>query len=643
MAEVKKVALIGIDAPIPKRIYKYVKEGKLLHLGRLIKEGVFAENCLVPHPTITPPNWTTIVTGAWPGTHGITGFSIHFPGEPLNKMHQAFLSEYCRAQYIWNAAEDVGKKCIIFNYPSTWPTTLKNGIQVGGAGLSINEWRLRGSQFEVSLGAEQAFTTEEYPRASQIELTEAKEWENMPAHKRALEAPLKIIFPMAYYPVEEPIWWLLVLDTKGKGFDKVILAKEKDAGSPMAEISQGEWSGRIRETFETDKGAKDALFMVKLVELSRDAAKLRLYFTPISCLSDWSFPEDIAKELETVCEGFPMANVGIRPLALEWIDLETYVEVKELENKWTTAAIEYLLTHKEWDLFFMHNHITDWAYHRFLDDMEPLTAKDPDRVAEFQAADLRLYEIFDEQVGKILEIAGKDALIIITSDHGAVPSVGPFVVRPILEKAGLVVTKKDSETGEELVDWSKTRAWQSVAAQVFVNLKGRDPEGFVEPGEEYEKVCEEIIAALYDYVDEKTGLRPVVFALKNKDARILGTYGDMAGDVLFAIRPEFGGSHGVHITTGEFGVGSVRGLFIMAGPGVKKGQVLKRNVWLTDITPTICHLAELPVPRDCEGAIIYQALSNPNAKLEELEKLRTNYRRLEQAAKSERDLTHTYE
>ena len=643
MAPVKKVALIGIDAPIPKRIYKYVEEGKLPHFGRLIKEGVYAEHCLVPHPTITPPNWTTIVTGAWPGTHGITGFNIHIPGEPLDQTHPAFRSEYCRAQYIWNAAEDAGKKCIIFNYPSTWPTTLKKGIQIAGAGLSINEWRIPGPGYDTTLGAEQAFTTEEYPQASLIQLTEAQDWKNMPPNKRALEAPLKIIFRLAHYPVKEPTWWLLVLDTKGEGFDKIILAKEKDAGSPMAELSQGEWSGRIRETFETDEGPKDAIFKAKLVELSRDASKLRLYFTAICCLSDWSFPEEIAAELEAISEGVPMPNAGGQALALEWIDLDTYVEIKELENKWNNAAIEYLLTRKDWDLFFMHNHIIDWAYHRFLNDMEPLSAKDPDRVADFQAADLRLYEIFDEQVGKIAKIAGEEALIIITSDHGATPSIAPFNARQILQGADLIATKEAPETGEKVVDWAKTKAWHSIAAQIFVNLKGRDPEGSVEPGEEYEKVCEQIIAALYDYVDEKTGLRPVIFALKNKHARILGTCGDMAGDVLYAIRPEFGGAHGLHITTGEFGVGSMRGLFIMSGPGVKKGEILKRNVWLTDIVPTICHLAEIPVPRDCEGAIIYQALAEPNAKLQELEKLRQNYRRLEAAYKSDRDLTHTYE
>jgi hypothetical protein len=47
---------------------------------------------------------------------------------------------------------------------------------------------------------------------------------------------------------------------------------------------------------------------------------------------------------------------------------------------------------------------------------------------------------------------------------------------------------------------------------------------------------------------------------------------------------------------------------------VKQGEVLERNVWLTDIVPTICYLTDLPVPTQCEGAVIYQALQNPDAR-----------------------------
>ena len=78
---------------------------------------------------------------------------------------------------------------------------------------------------------------------------------------------------------------------------------------------------------------------------------------------------------------------------------------------------------------------------------------------------------------------------------------------------------------------------------LYVNLKGRDPDGIVDP-EDYEKVQQEIIDALISYVDPETGKRPVSLALTKQDARILGLYGDSIGDVVYALYPWFGGEHG---------------------------------------------------------------------------------------------------
>jgi hypothetical protein len=118
---------------------------------------------------------------------------------------------------------------------------------------------------------------------------------------------------------------------------------------------------------------------------------------------------------------------------------------------------------------------------------------------------------------------------------------------------------------------------------------------------------------LHDYTDPETGKKPVVLALKREDARILGLYGDRVGDVIYALRPEFTGEHGQQLPTAEFGAGSQKALFIMSGPGVKKNYVLERTMRLVDIVPTICFLLGLPIPKDAEGAIIYQALENPSA------------------------------
>ena len=102
----EKCVVIGWDAPIVKSIKKYVKEGVMPNVEKLIREGVWGENCLVPHPTITPPNWTTIVTGSWPGTHGIICFNL-LKENTLEKTYMAFFKDDCKSEYIWEAAERI--------------------------------------------------------------------------------------------------------------------------------------------------------------------------------------------------------------------------------------------------------------------------------------------------------------------------------------------------------------------------------------------------------------------------------------------------------------------------------------------------------------------------------------------------------
>ncbi|MNC41912.1 hypothetical protein D3C75_907030 [compost metagenome] len=53
----------------------------------------------------------------------------------------------------------------------------------------------------------------------------------------------------------------------------------------------------------------------------------------------------------------------------------------------------------------------------------------------------------------------------------------------------------------------------------------------------------------------------------------------------------------------------MQALFIALGAGVKAGEVIDRKVKVVDIVPTLCHLTGAPVPKDAEGGIIYQILS----------------------------------
>ncbi|MDA8218615.1 MAG: alkaline phosphatase family protein [Dehalococcoidales bacterium] len=629
-SKASKAMIIGIDAPIVPRLYKMAKKGQLPALGKLLAEGTFAPNCLPPFPTITPPNWTTIVTGAWPGTHGITDFDGHVPGEALDKTHQNFDAREVLAEPLWKAAGRAGKKSILVNYPTSWHSGV-DGWQVGGYGLNANDVRLgfpKSSVNRDNLCKEILLSVEPYPFSSEVTFRKASGWEGIELSPKALEAEVRPLMRGTLYQMEPITWHILIDQSEGKGYDTAILARAKNKAGVYTRLKAGEWSGHIYDTFQTkDAGPQQAVFRVKLLELAADGSAFRLFVPNLCNLHGWGVPASLEAEIKSE-NGLPLGRAPWDTWLMEWIDSQTMVETVDYHNVWLADAATYLLKNKPWDLYFMHIHTPDSMYHIFSSDLDPLTAKDEALRQEIEGTELALYQSVDRCIGRIVAEAPADTLIVITSDHGAKAKTASFNVADVLEQAGLLVYKPSKEGEPRQIDWSRTKAVSQRRVHIYVNVKGRDPEGIVEPGEEYEKVREAVIKALYEYTDPKTGYKPISLALKQEDARIIGQYGPRSGDIIYAVDPHFDKEHGVHLPTARIGIGDLRTLFILKGPGVKQGAEIQRTVWLTDIVPTICYLTELPVPAQAEGAVVWQAMEDPDAQVKELQSLRRNVERL---------------
>ncbi len=634
----KKVMVLGIDSAIAPRVYRWAVEGKLPTLQRLIQDGVYAPECYVPNPTVTPPNWTTITTGAWPGTHGITGFAVHVAGDSPYPARQGVDSRLVLGERIWTAAQRVGKKAIVVNYPTTWPPTPGVEYQIAGFGLAVNDFRI-GLRYPygkvTNLCHDIMLSTEAYPHATDISFKSASGWEGVAHSAKALEATVQ---PELHEPMQkmEPVTWHLLIDSStGGGYDTVVIARGKNEQGIYARLKVGEWSANIYDEYQTESGPRKGVFRCKLLELSPDAKQFRLYVPGICSLQGWGYPESIENEIK--CEdGLPMGRAGWEPYTWGWIDGKTLVETTEFYCNWLAYASQHLLKNKSWDMFFMHEHSIDWAYHVLFHNLDPLTAIEPAAVPEMQALELALYQVTDRCFGRILEVADKDTLVIIISDHGCKALGIPFTVNDILEKSGLLVyhpSDFEEEGAAREIDWSKTKAiWQRSGGHIHLNVKGREPDGIVEP-EEYDQVVDQIVRLLHQYIDPESGLRPVSIALRREDAAVLGLWGDRVGDIYYNVDPRFEEEHAYHLSTARYGIGDLRGLFIMTGPGVKKGETLSRNVFLTDLVPTICHLARFPVPKDCEGAILSQALEEPNSLAQEIQSLRSSVDRYQRVAK----------
>ena len=367
----------------------------------------------------------------------------------------------------------------------------------------------------------------------------------------------------------------------------------------------------------------------------------------MSATSGWSYPEEVAKELFSA-EGTTGPTGAIPGYALGWYDLDTLLEVHEQYSKWMADAIVTLLGGKyEWDAFFMHYHPTDWIYHIVMTEMEEALTPDKELRDRAWDAHLKVYQYADRMLAQILEVLGDDTLIILVGDHGAVADGPPFNPYDALAPAGLIVFEEQeraSAAGKAvrmqrmygpmaravIPDPTKSKAIPMNSLYVYINLKGRNPDGIVEP-EDYEKVQREIIDALYTYVDPETGKRPIALALSKQDARILGLYGDHIGDVVYAVYPDFGGQHGNILPTAEWGIGSLKGLLTFTGPGTKKNYRLERTSGLEDIVPTICYMMDWPVPGQTEGKVLYQVFEDANFKMKQATELRESLSKMEAA------------
>jgi len=128
MKKVPKVVVIGLDAATWTVIRPWMADGKMPNLAKLMKAGVSGalESIL---PPITPPAWTSFMTGKNPGKHGI----FHF----VETEHGGYAMNYAnatsrRSQTVWKLLNDAGYSVGTMNIPFTYPPERLNGFQISG-------------------------------------------------------------------------------------------------------------------------------------------------------------------------------------------------------------------------------------------------------------------------------------------------------------------------------------------------------------------------------------------------------------------------------------------------------------------------------------------------------------------------------
>ena len=672
----RRALVIGIDGLMPEMVERFVAEGYLPHLGRLMENGVYSPMLSSP-PVDTPTNWTSLATGAWTGTHGINTFGVHFDGEHFEEMHRvnpsifpdfvgrapAYINQLCRAEYIWQAAERAGKRSILVNWPGCWPPNATAAITVDGSGpFSSVLARLSMPQTFASSGDVAAIplivrraTDGGVGAGSALPTLESA---LVISGEGALEPHGSGWRPVGGETLDAALFYRLEgTASTPAGYDGVTIARA--GGQAVAELSPGGWSEWLWEEFPTRFGRVRAKFRLRLLHLSLSGHEVVLYRTAIFNVHGWAYPQSVADELieDLFRRGQAAGQVGLLETDGAATDMHPIMPLCQVRESISDQArglalsVDYLARHYPWDLLMVQVHAPDGLNHEALNHLSPHWKRyDPGSAERAWQRFRTEYGTLDAMVGQMLaSCASEETLVVVVSDHAAIPTTRMVWVGQALVDAGLLVYRED-DAGRWVPDWTRTRVVlgdHPLAENVWVNLKGRDPDGIVEPGTEYEAVREAVLHAFYALRDPETGLCPVALALRKEDASFLGQWGNTVGDIVYYLRPGYAssgaiasigpldpeivrrdhfrwieagipsqyyaGMHGIHhqyLPNAVYDGCSNRAVLVMAGPGVRRGARLPVPPWTPDVVPTLAHLLGLPLPAQAEGHIIAAALDS---------------------------------
>lgn len=162
-----------------------------------------------------------------------------------------------------------------------------------------------------------------------------------------------------------------------------------------------------------------------------------------------------------------------------------------LEKRLDTTL--YLLESEKPDFLISHIMETDRLSHFFWEDLDNNDEKYAPKIIEF-------FEKVDEFIGVVVSKLPEETTVIVMSDHGFCTLKKEVYLNVALEAGGFLKLVEEDVKGLSAIH-PDTKAYSMIPGRIFINLKGREKCGSVEPGEEAEKVKEEVIEFLMKLKD----------------------------------------------------------------------------------------------------------------------------------------------
>ena len=617
--------LLGVDGGMTSYITEQIEKGKLPNLKKAFSESCVLTDCRPAYPSISATCWATIQTGASPHMHGITDENIVPEGAYLNEFVSAYHGDYLMAERFWEAAARIGKKSLIADFCVSGPARTDLARTVGGIGsvadsrVLATEQTLRTvKEISEQLYVFDADVSSIFPSLPAFAMTASGKWQpQIKLQQSKYDKTDKGYFRLHVekkndlenpFNIEEFYWYM---DVTKKGINIAVSEKDMQAGK-YYEVPMNGWSEVIKRTLKDDNGPGNYRFRIKLLPAGKNGGFMVFITSAVNMYNALS-PESFAKRADNIDE-ICSSNSYAHFLTREG-NIDTAFELIEFKNEWWKKIILDAMENDPADIMaFVMGH-PDSVNHMYRSIFEGLQNPTEEQSAVAKYAYKRAYEILDVFIGWLYEhVLGEDTVFMIIGDHGSIGFNRTVLVHDYLEKEGLLNYLPEPD-GKRLywrnrrIDWKNTKAFPVGCANVYVNLKGRQPEGIVEP-EDYDKTVNEIIKALYKHHWNEKGQCYIAFAVEKQQAGFVGLGTERVGDVLYGLSGNttggyIGGVHACQIPSAKTATGDIRCLFALSGKNVKKGQIIDRPANIEDVAPTLCYLLKYPQPADATGGVLF--------------------------------------
>jgi 2',3'-cyclic-nucleotide 2'-phosphodiesterase (5'-nucleotidase family)/predicted AlkP superfamily phosphohydrolase/phosphomutase len=663
------VVLFSSDGMRPDLMKGYAEQGVMPTYASLMRTGATGDNGLTQgFPPNTGQGWYTLATGAWPGVHGSTNntffdnrqpftsstsFSFHGNGaspgsDPTNVLE---------AQSVASSAELAGK-------------TVAQLEWTGGLNANINGPTVDYATFYSQRGLlEYPVNTTKQASAAGFGLsyqiaafTAATGWTHVPASRRVPAQQTTLTITSTSPGLNPTRTYDIYVYASGRhGYDRVIMVPTnaaKDGSHSAAQLTPRSF-GAIKLTGSDGligaAAGETAGFYADVTTLAPDLSSFGLYFTSVTrpnahCATAAcnALPAGAAGEdklAKYIADNLPPAIFGdFAPEEAGLIDEDTwFAQTVGLNQAYDLAVFNYVLKRLQpgTDVLLAGTDQTDEVSHQILGLLTP-TAPDGsanpyyDRVAGSGPRDHRLaqregylrgaYRSADARLGLVRSIL-KNPDILASSDHGFAPQWSAVDAPLVLKQLGLQDVEQTGNcrpaAGSAAGATIAKACWAGATAAIYLDLKGRNPDGVLDPAQ-YRATVDKIVAAYQNLRDPITGKKVVekVFT-KAQLADVDGSDSlnpTRSGDVVVVTKvpyefdgntvgtlvapSRFFGQHGYLPDDVDLAHNiNMHATFVAGGPDIAHARAV-RGVRAIDLAPTLAVLGGFDPPLQAQGRVL---------------------------------------